>query len=627
MTHPPSTSPDDAATRVATPTPWLRHACHFVPLLMLCGAGLVLAWPVAPSSLPLWGVPQMVYAAVVALNILPLGMASWSAVLGAAVTLRGTGGRAASIGPAMRGPTGSARTAVVVPIFEEDAVRVFAAVTVMADLLARERVGLVDLFILSDTRSVAGARAEARAAARTAALRPGAEPTIHYRRRTDNAGRKAGNIADFCAQWGGAYDFMVVLDADSLMTGAAIGRLIGAMEANPNAGLIQTMCYPVGRDSLFARLQQFNAWLYGPLFQRGVAFWQGPRGNYWGHNAILRIAAFAAHCGLPTLPGPAPFGGEIMSHDTVEAALLLRAGWDVWMLPDGGEDRYVDSWEETPTNMLDHLGRDRRWCQGNLQHATVLLTDGLRVASAYHLTRGLLHYLSSILVLAWLALYAGVDRHGAPGAGRALVAMVTVLIAAPRVLGVLAAVTDAAVARRFGGRVELVVSAALEQVFALLVYPVTLVFHAVFVFGALTGHVVGWDAQARDDRSLSWGEAARLLAMPLLIALLPLTLVAARAPVMGMLLAPGLVLGVPLAVWSSRRGPGDWARRHRLFATPDETSPHDARHAMDAVVARLGTATTEVPPPAPPPARGLPLVAQVLRRRAAGPREAASPAS
>ncbi len=614
--------------RTATPTPWLRHACHFLPLLILCALGLVLAWPVAPSTLPLWGVPQVVYATVVALNILPLGMASWSAVLGAVVTLRGVGKRRARIGPVAGAPTGAVRTAVVVPIFEENAARVFAAVAVMADLLARERVGIVELFVLSDTRSEAGARAEAEAAARTAALRPGT--AIHYRRRTDNAGRKAGNIADFCGRWGDAYDFMVVLDADSLMSGAAIARLIGAMEANPNAGLIQAMCYPVGRDSLFARLQQFNAWLYGPLFQRGVAFWQGPRGNYWGHNAILRIDAFAAHCGLPPLPGPAPFGGEILSHDTVEAALLLRAGWDVWMLPDGGEDRatddrYVESWEETPTNLLDHLGRDRRWCQGNLQHATVLLTDGLRAASAYHLTRGLLHYLSSILVLAWLALHAGVDRHGAPGAERALVAMVIALIAAPRVLGVLAAAVDPAMARRFGGRVGLVVGAVLEQLFALLVYPITLVFHAVFVFGALTGHVVQWDAQARDDRSVAWGEAARLLAVPLLVALLPLALVAARAPSMGLLLAPGLVLGVPLAVWSSRRGPGAWTRRHHLLTTPDETDPHEARHAVEVVAARLAGVTTQGPPAALPPSRGLPMLPQVLRRRAARERNVASP--
>ena len=193
---------------------------------------------------------------------------------------------------------------------------------------------------------------------------------------------------------------MVVLDADSLMTGAAIARLIGAMEANPNAGLIQSMCYAVGRSTLFARMQQFGARLHGPLLARGVAWWQGPRGSYWGHNAIVRIAAFAGHCGLPPLPGRAPLGGEILCHDTVEAALLLRAGWDVWMLPDGPDGRHEGSWEETPTNLLDHLDRDRRWCQGNLQHFGVLRAEGLKLASFVHLGQGIAHYLSAPLFIA-----------------------------------------------------------------------------------------------------------------------------------------------------------------------------------------------------------------------------------
>ncbi len=373
------------------------------------------------------------------------------------------------------------------------------------------------------------------------------------------------------------------------------------------------MCYPVGRDTLFARLQQFSAWAYGPLFQRGVAFWQGPRGNYWGHNAILRLDAFAGACGLPALPGPAPFGGEIMSHDTVEAALLLRAGWDVWMLPDGDGTRYVDSWEETPTNLLDHLGRDRRWCQGNLQHALVLLTHGLRAASYYHLIRGLLHYLSSILVLAWLVLYVAVDRHAAPGADRALAMLVAALIAAPRVLGIAAALADGSVARAFGGRARLLGSALLEQVFGFLVYPVTLVFHAIFVFGALRGHVVRWDAQTRGDRGLAWQEAARLLAAPLVVALALLAPVVERAPGLAALFAPGLLLGVPLAVWTSRRSP--WAWRRRLFVTPEEAAPHPVRRAVTAAEHALDAAG-RAQSPAPLPARqGLAMPVQVLRGR------------
>jgi membrane glycosyltransferase len=200
--------------------------------------------------------------------------------------------------------------------------------------------------------------------------------------------RKAGNVAKFLERWGGAYDFMVVLDADSLMTGHAIAQMIGTMEANPRAGIVQTMPYAVGRASLFARVQQFAGRLYGPMLARGLAFWQGPRGSYWGHNAIIRVQPFMQHCGLPDLPGHAPLGGEILCHDTVEAALMLRAGWDAWLVP-GIEGSY----EETPTNLLDHLVRERRWCQGNLQHLRVLRAQGLKFASLLHIGVGILRQL------------------------------------------------------------------------------------------------------------------------------------------------------------------------------------------------------------------------------------------
>jgi len=213
-----------------------------------------------------------------------------------------------------------------VPVYNENPDRVFNAVAVMRRSIAPEATGSLDIFVLSDTQDSVIAAAEEAAYAACCATMGAYGPALHYRRRTPNTRRKAGNIAEFCARWGSGYDFMLVLDADSLMTGPAIARLIGAAEANPRAGIIQTMCYPIGRASLFARIQQFGARLYGPLLARGVAFWQGPRGSYWGHNAILRTAAFAAHCQLPDLPGRAPLGGEILCHDTVEAALMLRAG-------------------------------------------------------------------------------------------------------------------------------------------------------------------------------------------------------------------------------------------------------------------------------------------------------------
>ncbi|MEI9964607.1 MAG: hypothetical protein WDM92_07790 [Caulobacteraceae bacterium] len=93
----------------------------------------------------------------------------------------------------------------------------------------------------------------------------------------------------------------------------------------------------------FARLQQFANRLYGPVFALGHQWWAGAEGNYWGHNAIIRVQAFAESAGLPHLPGKRPFGGHIMSHDFVEAALLRRRGWAVRMAP-----ALQGSYEETP---------------------------------------------------------------------------------------------------------------------------------------------------------------------------------------------------------------------------------------------------------------------------------------
>ena len=69
--------------------------------------------------------------------------------------------------------------------------------------------------------------------------------------------------------------------------------------------------------------------------------------------------------------GKPPFGGHILSHDFVEAALLRRGGWAVRMADD-----LAGSYEDAPPNLIELAARDRRWCQGNLQHARLLGTPG-----------------------------------------------------------------------------------------------------------------------------------------------------------------------------------------------------------------------------------------------------------
>ncbi|MEA2834949.1 MAG: rane glycosyltransferase, partial [Methylobacteriaceae bacterium] len=283
----------------------------------------------------------------------------------------------------------TARTAVVMPIYNEAPSRVFAAVQAMFEDVERSELGAhFDWFFLSDTTNPDIWIAEERAFLALRARLPDGS-RIFYRHRPKNTSRKSGNIADFVTHWGGAYEHMVVLDADSLMTGRSIVLLAGAMEADADSGIIQTLPLIINRNTLFARVQQFAARIYGPVIGAGLSCWMGRDGNFWGHNAIIRTKAFGDHCGLPTLSGKPPFGGHILSHDFVEAALIHRAGWAVYMLPLLG-----GSYEESPPSLIDVSTRDRRWAQGNLQHIRVVPARGLHLASRQHFMTGIFGYLA-----------------------------------------------------------------------------------------------------------------------------------------------------------------------------------------------------------------------------------------
>src|SRR5215203_1848107 len=286
------------------------------------------------------------------------------------------------------------RTTVVMPVYNEQTARTFAAVQAIRESIEATGLGArFDYFILSDSTDPNAWIAEERA---FLALRERSGPNarIYYRHRSKNHHRKAGNIADFVSRWGGAYENMLVLDADSLMGGDCIVRLAAAMEADPDAGIIQSLPLIINRNTLFARLQQFAARVTGPVIAAGLSVWMGRDGNYWGHNAIIRTAAFAAHCGMPDLSGKPPFGGHILSHDFVEAGLMRRAGYSVYMLDD-----ITGSYEESPPSLIDLAARDRRWCQGNLQHMRIITARGLHPATRQHFATGVFSYLASPL---WL---------------------------------------------------------------------------------------------------------------------------------------------------------------------------------------------------------------------------------
>ncbi|MCJ2121178.1 glucans biosynthesis glucosyltransferase MdoH [Methylobacterium sp. J-077] len=479
----------------------------------------------------------------------------------------------------------SGRTAAVVAIHAEDAVAVFARLRVMARSLARADAHDIDIFVLSDTRDGAIAAVEEHEFARIQAWTKAdpALPRMRYRRRTENTGRKAGNIGAFCRSHGADYAYMIVLDADSLMTGAAMTRLVGLMDESPRTGLIQTVSYAAGRDTLFARVQQFAVRLYAPLALRCLETWQGPEGSYWGHNAILRIEAFAENAQLPVLPGRAPLGGEILCHDIVEGALMVRAGWEVRLLPEMG-----GTWEEMPTNLVDLLGRERRWCQGNLQHLRVLPWAGLHAASRWHLAVGILAYGMLPLWIVFLGLASwqaartgdlgllayGLTGHGAAAHG--LAALSLAVLAFPKVLSLGHVLVSPTRRAAFGGTRALLASAALEQVVWVFLWPVLTLFTAGAVVSTFLGRVVRWETQDRDDRQVSWAEAFRLQADAVVVgALIVFALVWAGDAWLGLWLAPlalALLASPAQSVWTSRSDLGRAARARGLFLTADDTA-------------------------------------------------------
>ena len=465
------------------------------------------------------------------------------------------------------------KTALLLPTYNEDPARIIAAAQAMyEDLSARGVAELYDLFILSDTRDGAIAEAEVTGVLR---LRMRTSQQIFYRRRRQNTDRKAGNIADWVREFGGGYESMIVLDADSLMSGDTIVRLTAAMEHDPKAGLIQTLPTIVGAGTLFARLQQFAGRVYGPPIAQGQAWWSGDEGNYWGHNAILRVRAFAECAGLPHIGGKGPFAGHIMSHDFVEAALLRRGGWAVRMAP-----ALTGSFEETPPSLIDMAARDRRWCQGNLQHSAVLPGRGLHWVSRLHLARGILAYLTAPLWLAFLAV-GGLVWVQQTDAGRtvagpqaSMLFMLTMaLLLGPKLMGAALMIRSRAARRVCGGGVRLGLSVVAEILLSALIAPVLMLMQTRAVLEVLRGRHSGWETQQRDEDGLRLGAAWRRHWLHTLIGVAGAPLAFHLDPALFFWTGPvtlGLALSIPMSMLTSRSSLGAACRRARLFVTPEE---------------------------------------------------------
>lgn len=560
------------ASTLADASPlWLRRAAFVIPIMSCTAVGTWLAvMATAGSSSAL----RPVLLVLVALNLLYVALTGWPTVLGFALHVFR---RRLSVTAA---PSGATRTALLMPVYNEDPRAVFAAIEAMGRAVAEAGLDGVDLFVLSDTRDEAIAARELSEFAQVQARLPEG-PSLFYRRRTDNAGRKVGNVLDFCRRWGRDYDYMLVLDADSLMGASAISRLIGLMDANPRAGIIQTVPYAVGRETPFARFQQFSARLYTPLLVEGLTFWQQGDGNFWGHNAIVRIVPFVERCALPVLPGREPFGGEILCHDVVEAGLMRAAGWQVWVLPET-----LESFEAVPANLVDFAGRERRWCQGNLQHTGVLSDRRLRPVGRFHLAYGVMHYVAGPVAALFLALTTLDAMVGgdfaerlllADGAAQwGLIALTATLLYVCKAAALATVLTDGAEARKFGGRWRILASAAVEQLGALIITGVLITFYTRFIAALLGGASVRWEAQPRDDRGLSWREAWTRLKLPTFVGAAWLAMLACTSTGLLLWCAPllfGLLLCVPAAYVSSRVDAGRSASRAGLFRIPEETAP------------------------------------------------------
>ncbi|MCC7300697.1 MAG: glucans biosynthesis glucosyltransferase MdoH [Verrucomicrobia bacterium] len=484
-------------------------------------------------------------------------------------------------------------TAVVLPIFNEDVSRVYEGLRAIYRSVERTgNLSRFDFFILSDSNDPNKWIEEEMAWAELCKQVSGFG-RIFYRKRKIALNRKSGNISDFCRRWGSKYRYMVILDADSVMSGDCLVKLAQLMELNPQAGIIQAAPVQALSESLFGRGMQFAGSLYGPVFQAGLNFWQADEGNYWGHNAIIRLAPFIEHCALPDLPASKTPRAKFMSHDYVEAALMRRAGYEVWLAYGLG-----GSYEGGPPTLLDMAKRDRRWCRGNFQHSWLVLSPHVRPINRLHLALGIMSYLSSPLWLFfmiigtlqfWIAsrltvrtfdFDVGLSRLLDVGGNQLAIILFSTTISLlflPKLLSLLLVLRNKESALLFGGRLRATVSVIIEHFFSMLITPILMLFHSRFVLGVMAGQEVGWGTQRRGgENAADWGEAIEAHGGHTIIGILWGLLAWKINPAFFWWMSPifiGLVSSIPVSLLLGKVSVGTAMRRMNLFITPQESNP------------------------------------------------------
>ncbi len=492
----------------------------------------------------------------------------------------------------------TARTAVLVPVYNEDPAKTFSHVAAMAQSLSRAGAGTqFDFVILSDTTDSRIAVAEEFWLGRLKE-EIGDTCRLFYRRRNTNPGKKAGNIADFIRTSGALYDYLIMLDADSLMEGATMIEMVRRMEVDPELGLLQTLPKVTRARSFFGRAIQFSASYYSPVYASGVAELQGREGPFWGHNAITRTRAFAQSCGLPTLPGRPPFGGHILSHDFVEAALLARNGWKVRIDPD-----LRGSYEEGPDNIIDYAKRDRRWCQGNLQHGRIIAAPGLKLWSRFTFAQGIMAYIAAPLWALFLvasiaapAIKVHPDYFPVPGLpvfprvehanALALLTGVFGLLIGPKILIVI----DGALSgrnRRFGGTIRCLLDMFVEIACTSILAPIMMLFQSRAVCQVMTGADAGWPAANREAGRVTLSEAWAASWWIVVVGLVTVGAAYRFAPdyLFWVMLVAGPQIAAPLLISASSLT-GSKFGQLKLFATPEELTPTPVMQAQQAILTR-----------------------------------------
>lgn len=590
-------------TRRSRPAPERDGKWRFLVIVALSFTTTYFAAQAMLAQFGAGGVNWLEWLAVgiFAINFGYLGIAAFTGLAGTLVLLASPRIPA----PSAELPTKNSKTAIIIALYQEKPSKVIAAAEAMWDSLKDlDAEKGFEVFFLSDTMDPALVEIE-EAAMQELMRRRSGEP-FWYRRRRENSQKKQGNINDFVQRWGARYDYMIELDADSFVSPEAMLELVRRMDARPRTALIQSLPIIVGARTYSARTQQLALRVHGGLFGAGLTWWSGGAGNFWGHNAIIRLAPFAAHAALPDLPGKEPLGGKILSHDFVEAALLRRAGWRVEIAGD-----IIGSYEEAPPTIVDLAARDRRWAQGNIQQIQILFAKGFDWLSKVHIGAGLMGYVSGLLWLSLVVVGVAIAANAKffdtetiaavppvdPGAGLRLLLITAILLTSPKWLAII--LWAAGKLPGWGRSPRFLVAVICDIALSALMAPIIMLNHAGSILSTLMGVDGGWRPQVRDRNGFAWSDLLRHYQQHMIFGFCLLTASFAISPsfmlqnlpmAMVMMFSPLIARQVSGV---ARRGSLSW----QLFATPEDLAQPDIVRRAEMLAAR---GTTEVRRLAPP---------------------------